>query len=45
MVHDSDDNKVEFSTELERLIPPRETIVWPYAPKTLNLWGEAYLRS
>ncbi|MDP6268326.1 MAG: VOC family protein [Arenicellales bacterium] len=45
MVHDPDENWVEFSTELEQLTPPREPVVWPYAPKTLNLWGEAYLRS
>ena len=45
MVRDPDGNRVEISAELERMpqsMPHRE---WPHEEHTLNLWGQAWMRS
>ncbi len=45
MVEDPDGNKVELSAELEHMprdMAPRE---WPHDERTLNLWGQAWMRS
>jgi len=45
MVHDPDGNWVEFSAEQELM--PREMAAreWPHEERTLNYWGQGYLRS
>lgn len=45
MLRDPDGNWVEISTELERM--PREMASrdWPHTERTLNLWGQGFLRS
>jgi catechol-2,3-dioxygenase len=43
-IEDLDGNKIEISAELE-VIHDRQTKKWPHEPKTLNLWGNAIMRS
>jgi catechol 2,3-dioxygenase-like lactoylglutathione lyase family enzyme len=45
MVTDPDGNNLEFSAELEHM--PREAAAreWPHEERTLNLWGQAWMRS
>ena len=43
-IKDLDGNKIEISAELE-IVHDRQTKIWPHEPKTLNLWGEAIMRS
>ncbi len=43
-IEDLDGNKIEISAELE-IVHDRETKKWPHEPKTLNLWGNAIMRS
>jgi len=45
MIEDPDGYKVEFSAELEHM--PREMPyrTWPHEERTLNLWGNAWMRS
>jgi catechol 2,3-dioxygenase-like lactoylglutathione lyase family enzyme len=44
-VHDADGNWVELSAELERVSADRIPGTWPHEQRTLNLWGQAPLRS
>ena len=44
-VHDPDGNWVEISAELERVAVDRPAGEWPHEQRTLNLWGQAPLRS
>jgi catechol 2,3-dioxygenase-like lactoylglutathione lyase family enzyme len=44
-VTDPDGNWVEISAELEHVDEDRPTGVWPHAERTLNTWGQAFLRS
>lgn len=44
MIHDPDGNWVEISAELE-VMDGRPTGDWLHTPKTLNYWGQAFLRS
>ena len=43
-IEDLDGNKIEISAELE-IVHDRQTKKWPHEPKTLNLWGNAIMRS
>ena len=43
-IEDLDGNKIEISAELE-VIHDRQIKKWPHEPKTLNLWGNAIMRS
>ena len=43
-IEDLDGNKIEISAELE-IVHDRQTKKWPHEPKTLNLWGNALMRS
>jgi catechol 2,3-dioxygenase len=43
-IEDPDDNWIEVSAELE-VVCDREIRDWPQAERTLNLWGNAILRS
>ncbi len=43
-IKDLDGNKIEISAELE-IVHDRQTKKWPHEPKTLNLWGNAIMRS
>ena len=45
MVLDPDGNKVEFSAELEHLDADQSVRHWPHDRRTLNLWGNAWMRS
>jgi catechol 2,3-dioxygenase-like lactoylglutathione lyase family enzyme len=45
MVEDPDGHKVEFSAELERMTEQAPYRTWPHEPRTLNLWGSAWMRS
>lgn len=45
MVKDPDDNLVEISAELEVCAADRPEGLWPHEQRTLNLWGEAIMRS
>jgi catechol 2,3-dioxygenase-like lactoylglutathione lyase family enzyme len=44
-VHDPDGNWVEFSAELEVVAPDRPVGIWAHEERTLNSWGQAFLRS
>lgn len=44
-VEDPEGNWIEFSAELERMDADRVTGHWPHAPRTLNRWGDAIMRS
>jgi hypothetical protein len=43
-IEDPDGNWIEVSAELE-VVCDREIRDWPQAERTLNLWGNAILRS
>ena len=43
-IEDNDKNKIEISAELE-IVHDRSIKVWPHEPRTLNLWGKAFMRS
>lgn len=43
-IEDPDRNWIEISAELE-IIHDRAAVDWPHEPRTLNLWGDAILRS
>jgi catechol 2,3-dioxygenase len=43
-INDLDGNKIEISAELE-VVHDRQIKKWPHEPKTLNLWGNAIMRS
>jgi len=43
-IEDLDGNKIEISAELE-IVHDRQARKWPHEPKTLNLWGNALMRS
>ncbi|MGH7090606.1 MAG: VOC family protein [Stellaceae bacterium] len=43
--HDPDGNWLEVSAELEVVTPDRAIGLWPHAERTLNIWGQAPLRS
>jgi len=45
MVKDPDDNLVEISAEIEQCPIDRQEGLWPHAERTLNVWGNAILRS
>jgi hypothetical protein len=45
MVKDPDDNLVELSAELEVCDANRPTALWEHEERTLNLWGNAVMRS
>jgi catechol 2,3-dioxygenase-like lactoylglutathione lyase family enzyme len=45
MVKDPDDNLVEISAEIELCAADRPEGLWPHEPRTLNLWGNAIMRS
>lgn len=45
MIHDPDGNWIEISTELD-IVPDGAPIgLWPHEERTLNTWGQAFLRS
>ncbi len=44
-VHDIDGNWVEVSAELEIVPADKPVGEWPHAERTLNTWGQAFLRS
>lgn len=44
-VHDPDGNWVEISAELEIVPDGRPTGTWKHEARTLNSWGQAFLRS
>jgi catechol 2,3-dioxygenase-like lactoylglutathione lyase family enzyme len=43
--HDPDGNWVEVSAELQIVRPDHEVGVWAHEERTLNSWGQAFLRS
>ena len=43
-IQDYDGNKIEISAELE-MVCNRQIIDWPHEARTLNLWGDALMRS
>lgn len=43
-IEDPDGNWIEISAELE-VVHDRPVKIWPHAPRTLNLWGRAIMRS
>jgi catechol 2,3-dioxygenase-like lactoylglutathione lyase family enzyme len=45
MVKDPDDNLVEISAEIEVCAADRPEGLWPHEQRTLNLWGDAIMRS
>ena len=45
MVRDPDGNLAEISSEIEHCAPDRLSGLWPHEERTLNLWGNAILRS
>ena len=45
MVRDPDENLVEISAEIEQCAAERPAGLWPHAERTLNVWGNAILRS
>jgi len=45
MVQDPDGNLLEISTEIERCAADRAVGTWKHEQRTLNLWGNALLRS
>ena len=45
MVLDPDGNKIEISAELELMDWDHPTRYWPHDRRTLNLWGNAWMRS
>lgn len=45
MIADPDGNLAEISTEIEVCAPERPAGLWPHEQRTLNLWGNAIMRS
>ena len=45
MVLDPDGNKVELSAELEHMPLDMAKRTWPHEERTLNYWGQAWMRS
>ncbi len=45
MVKDPDDNLVEISAEIEQVPSDRVMGTWPHEERTLNVWGNAIMRS
>ena len=45
MVKDPDGNMAEISAELEVCAENRPAGEWPHSPQTLNVWGQAIMRS
>ncbi|MBH68171.1 MAG: hypothetical protein CMM58_07450 [Rhodospirillaceae bacterium] len=45
MVLDPDGNKIELSAELELMDSDHPLRYWPHDRRTLNLWGNAWMRS
>ena len=45
MVKDPDDNLVEISAEIEQCTADRPEGLWPHEQRTLNVWGQAIMRS
>jgi catechol 2,3-dioxygenase len=45
MIEDPDGYKVEFSAELEHMPQEMPYRTWPHEERTLNLWGNAWMRS
>ena len=45
MVRDPDGNLAEISAEIEHCESGRQAGLWPHEARTLNLWGEAFLRT
>jgi catechol 2,3-dioxygenase len=45
MIHDPDGNWLEISAELEIITLDRPIGLWAHEQKTLNSWGQAFLRS
>ena len=45
MVRDPDGNRVEISAELEHMPYEMAAREWPHEEHTLNLWGQAWMRS
>lgn len=45
MVKDPDDNLVEISAEIEQCAIDRPEGLWPHEQRTLNVWGQAIMRS
>jgi len=45
MIADPDGNWFEYSAEIENLAPDRAPGRWKHEPHTLNLWGQAVMRS
>jgi catechol 2,3-dioxygenase len=44
-LEDPEGNWIELSAELEVMDETREVGTWPHSPRSLNLWGEAIMRS
>ena len=45
MVRDPDGNRIEISAEMEHMDPDAPHRVWPQEERTLNLWGNAWMRT
>lgn len=45
MVRDPDGNLAEISSEIETCAEDRPAGLWPHEERTLNLWGQAIMRS
>ncbi len=45
MVRDPDGNRIEISAELERMPHDQSYRTWPHEERTLNLWGQGWMRS
>ncbi|WP_413206008.1 VOC family protein [Rhodospirillum sp. A1_3_36] len=45
MIHDPDGNWVEISAELDVVPDDKPMGVWTHSERTLNTWGQAFLRS
>ena len=45
MILDPDGNKVEISAEIEHMDHDHPVRYWPHEQRTLNLWGNAWMRS
>ena len=45
MVEDPDGNKVELSAELEHMHRHMPHRTWKHEDRTLNLWGNAWMRN
>lgn len=45
MVRDPDGNRIEISAELQRMPYDQSYRTWPHEERTLNLWGQSWMRS